>query len=195
MTGLTVEKCFDYSVGPGPRIKLTIDCNTFSPLWENEPKLEFISAVKDVFAEMAKFNSNNLSIVLLNDGKKIDDWNDVNYNIELSDIFCVLTTNFNIDSVWVYSQNDFLSLLNIPSFHWNLSNYYCKNAEMYYVCGQYDPNCSEIMIKGEQCEFPVKPLYRQSFNQRIWKINKKSQRDITEKIDTFYNIWKKDNKN
>ena len=38
MKGIVIETIYDYSVGPGPRVKLTIDCNEFNPEhgWGND---------------------------------------------------------------------------------------------------------------------------------------------------------------
>ena len=190
MNALTIEKCFDYSVGPEQRIKLTINCDEFPKLWEDAPRMEFMNSIQDIFKEMEnKYNYINLSIVLLNDKPEIDDWGDENYNIDLDTIFSIITSKFQLKSVWIYSQNDFLSLLNISGFHWCLTDYYCK-SELYFVCGSYDSNNNKIIVNGENCEFAVKPLYRQSFNQKIWKVNRHHQRDVTAKMDSFYKIWK-----
>ena len=193
MKGIHITTSTDYSTGPGPRVVMTIDCeNIPENYWTVEMQEELVKDAKLAFAEMAKFNSNDLSIILLNDVVEKDDRYEKDYdyesfNIDLSYILGSLYDAYNMKSVWIHTLNDFTDIyLHIERA---LSNYYCK-AEKYIVCGKYDSDNSEITVQGEQCEFPVKALYRKSFNQKIWKINKNSARDVTAKIDPFYNIWK-----
>lgn len=193
MEGIQITTSTDYSTGPGPRVVMTIDCNEISDnIWESEWGQELVKEASSTFTEIAKFNSNNLSIILLNDGVEKDDRYEEDYdyerfNIDLSYILMPLYDAYNMKSVWIHTFNDFIDIY--PHIEHDLSGYYCK-AEKYVVCGKYNPNNSEINVQGEQCEFPVKSLYRKSFNQRIWKINGNSARDVTSKIDPFYNIWK-----
>lgn len=190
MKGLEVYVSTDYSTGPGPRVVMEIDCeNIPDNYWDVAMQKELIKDTKSAFAKIAKFNSNDLSIILLNDAAEKDDrYEDyVRFNIDLSYILRPLYDEYNMKSVWIHTLNDFTDIY--PHIEHDLSGYYCK-AEKHVVCGKYDPDNSEINVKGEQCEFPVKALYRKSFNQKIWKINGNSARDVTSKIDPFYNIWK-----
>ena len=190
MKGIHITTSTDYSTGPGPRVVMTIDCeNVPENYWDNETKQELVEDAKSAFAEMTKFNSNDLSIILVN--HKLEQANDEyaidRFNIYLSEFLNPLDNEFHMKTVWVHTENDFSDIYSY--MHGDFSSYYCR-AEKYVVCGKYDSDNSEINVKGEHCEFPVKALYRKSFNQRIWKINRHSARDITSKIDPFYNIWK-----
>ena len=189
MKGIHITTSTDYSTGPGPRVVMTIDCkNIPENYWDAEMQEDLVKDVKSAFTEIAKFNSNDLSIILLNDGvEKNDRYEYYEFNIDLSYILKPLHAAYNMKSVWIHTLCDFIDIY--PHVEHELSDYYCK-AEKHIVCGKYDPDNSEINIKGEQCEFPVKALYRKSFNQKIWKINGNSARDVTSKIDPFYNIWK-----
>lgn len=193
MEGIHITTSTDYSTGPGPRVVMTIDCeNVPDNYWAVEMQEELVKDAKLAFAEMAKFNSNDLSIVLLNDvveknDRYEEDYDYESFNIDLSYILRSLYDAYNMKSVWIHTLNDFTDIY--PYIEHDLNGYYCK-AEKYVVCGKYDPNNSEINVQGEQCEFPVKALYRKSFNQKIWKINGNAARDVTAKIDHFYNIWK-----
>ena len=190
MKGIHITTSTDYSTGPGPRVVMTIDCeNIPEDYWTDEMQEELVKDAKLAFAEIAKFNSNDLSIILVNHKFKpaYDDYSSDGYNIDLSEILDPLDHEFHMKTVWVHTDNDFSDIYSY--MHDDFSDYYCK-AEKYIVCGKYDSDNSEITVQGEQCEFPVKALYRKSFNQKIWKINKNSARDVTAKIDSFYNIWK-----
>ena len=190
MKGIHITTSTDYSTGPGPRVVITIDCeNIPEDYWTDEMQEELVKDAKLAFAEMAKFNSNDLSIVLVNHKFKpaYDDYSSDGYNIDLSEILDPLDHEFHMKTVWVHTDNDFSDIYSY--MHDDFSDYYCK-AEKYIVCGKYDSDNSEITVQGEQCEFPVKALYRKSFNQKIWKINKNSARVVTSKIYPFYNIWK-----
>jgi hypothetical protein len=190
MEGIHITTNTDYSTGPGPRVVMTIDCeNIPENYWAVEMQEELVKDAKLAFAEMTKFNSNDLSIVLVNHKLETseDEYSSDRFNIDLSEILAPLDNEFHMKTVWVHTENDFSDIYSY--MHGDFSNYYCK-AEKYVVCGKYDPDNSEINVQGEQCEFPVKALYRKSFNQKIWKINKNSARDVTAKIDHFYNIWK-----
>ena len=190
MKGINITTSTDYSTGPGPRVVMTIDCeNVPENYFGNEIKQELVEDAKSAFAEMAKFNSNNLSIILINHNleQADDEYSIDGYNIDLSEILAPLYNEFHMKTVWVHTENDFSDIYSY--MHGDFSCYYCK-SEKYVVCGKYDPVNSSINIQGEQCEFPVTPLYRKSFNQKIWKINENSARDVTSKIDPFYNIWK-----
>ena len=192
MKGIHITTSTDYSTGPGPRVVLTVDCHEISDkIWESEWGQELVKEAESAFAKIDKFNSNDLSIILVNDGiEKYDIYEDTGYekfNIDLSDILRPLHDVYNMKSVWIHTLNDFTDIY--PLIEHELSSYYCK-AEKHIVCGKYDPDNSEITVQGEQCEFPVKALYRKSFNQKIWKVSRNSARDVTSKIDPFYNIWK-----
>ena len=190
MEGIHITTNTDYSTGPGPRVVMTIDCeNIPENYWWNEMKQELVEDAKLAFSEIAKFNSNDLSIILVNHKleQADDEYSFDRYNIDLSEILDPLYNEFHMKTVWVHTDNDFSDIYSY--MHGDLNGYYCK-AEKYVVCGKYDPDNSEINVQGEQCEFPVKALYRKSFNQKIWKINGNSARDVTAKIDHFYNIWK-----
>ena len=190
MEGIHITTNTDYSTGPGPRVVMTIDCeNIPENYWWNEMKQELVEDAKLAFSEIAKFNSNDLSIILVNHKleQADDEYSFDRYNIDLSEILDPLYNEFHMKTVWVHTDNDFSDIYSY--MHGDLNGYYCK-AEKYVVCGKYDPDNSEINVQGEQCEFPVKALYRKSFNQKIWKINGNSARDVTAKIDPFYNIWK-----
>ena len=190
MKGIHITTSTDYSTGPGPRVVMTIDCeNVPDNYWAVEMQEELVKDAKLAFAEMAKFNSNDLSIVLVNHKleQAEDEYSFDRYNIDLSEILNPLDNEFHMKTVWIHTLNDFTDIY--PYIEHDLNGYYCK-AEKYVVCGKYNPDNSEINVQGEQCEFPVKALYRKSFNQKIWKINGNSARDVTSKIDPFYNIWK-----
>ena len=190
MKGIHITTSTDYSTGPGPRVVMTIDCeNIPENYWWNEMKQELVEDAKSAFAEIAKFNSTDLSIILVNHKLKPsdDEYSSDGYNIDLSEILDPLYNEFHMKTVWVHTENDFSDIYSY--MHSDFSSYYCK-AEKYVVCGKYDPDNSEINVQGEHCEFPVKPIYRKSFNQKIWKISINSARDVTSKIDPFYNIWK-----
>ena len=190
MKGIRITTSTDYLTGPGPRVVMTIDCeNIPEDYWTDEMQEELVKDAKLAFAEMAKFNSNDLSIILVNHKLKpaYDDYSSDGYNIYLSEILDPLDHEFHMKTVWVHTDNDFSDIYSY--MHDDFSDYYCK-AEKYIVCGKYDPDNSEITVQGEHCEFPLTPLYRKSFNQKIWKVNGNSARDITAKIDPFYNIWK-----
>ena len=190
MKGIHITTSTDYSTGPGPRVVMTIDCeNVPDNYWAVEMQEELVKDAKLAFAEMSKFNSNDLSIVLVNHKleQAEDEYSFDRYNIDLSEILNPLDNEFHMKTVWIHTLNDFTDIY--PYIEHDLNGYYCK-AEKYVVCGKYDPDNSEINVQGEQCEFPIKALYRKSFNQKIWKINGNTARDVTAKIDHFYNIWK-----
>ena len=190
MKGINITTSTDYSTGPGPRVVMTIDCeNIPENYWWNEMKQELVEDAESAFSEMVKFNSNDLSIILINHNfeKADDEYSIDRYNIDLSEILAPLDNKFHMKTVWVHTENDFSDIYSYMNGYF--SSHYCK-SEKYIVCGKYDPNNSEINVQGEQCEFPVKALYRKSFNQRIWKVSRNSARDVTSKIDPFYNIWK-----
>lgn len=205
MKGLEVYISTDYSTGPGPRVVLNIDCDVFDLSCDDgEPiaKNEFINILKEPFAEIAKLNSKSVSVVLSNyrlehyvhtytamDGDEYSYDADA-FNIPLDTIFDILYDKFEVSDIWTHLDKDFHELLSTGEFGDCLSNWHCK-AEKYFVCGKYKPEFSEFWIPGQVIEtFPVKPAYRRSFNQRIWKANRYIHRDVTSKFDLNYINWK-----
>lgn len=205
MKGLEVYVSTDYSTGPGPRVVLNIDCDEFDLSYTNKEqavKIEFINTLKEPFAEIAKFNSKSASVVLSNyrlehyvhtytamDGNEYSYDTDT-FNIPLDMIFDILYDNFEVSDIWTHLDKDFHELLSTGEFGDCLSNWHCK-AEKYFVCGEYKPEFSEIWVDGQVIDkFPVKPLYRKSFNQRIWKASRHIQKDVTSKFDFNYIKWK-----
>ena len=205
MKGLEVYVSTDYSTGPGPRVVVKIDCDEFNfDHSDEEPdaKVEFINTLKEPFAEIAKFNSKSVSVVLSNyrlehyvhtytamDGNEYSYDTDT-FNIPLDMIFDILYEKFEVSNIWTHLDKDFHELLSTGEFGDCLSNWHCK-AEKYFVCGEYKPEFSEFWIDGQVLEkFPVKPAYRKSFNQRIWKANRHIHRDVTSQFDTIYKRWK-----
>lgn len=197
MKGITVETVYDYSVGPGPRVKLTIDCNEFNPEhgWGNEyescPELdELLQSHIDTVKAM---NACNVSVVLENyefsKESNEDDAFDEFVNNDLYWLFYYLE-KFNVQSIWTYTTHDFVDLLNgRDDFTWVLTSH-DRNAKKYFVCGIPDESAAFIEIPGQVIDkFPVKPLYRQAYNQRIWEINNNIYRDITNSVDPYYKIW------
>lgn len=201
MKGITVETVYDYSVGPGPRVKLTIDCNEFNPEhgWGNDfescPELDAL--LQPHIDTVKALNSLNISVVLnnydldANDDITIDnedlDAND--YSFDLYWLYRYLE-KFDIQSIWTYTEHDFVKLLNSDyDITWALSSYNRK-SKIYFVCGVSDEDAQFIEIPGQVLEtFPVKPFYRQAFNQRIWEISDNIYRDVTNSIDPYYKIW------
>lgn len=205
MKGLEVYVSTDYSTGPGPRVVLNINCDEFDLSYTDEEpiaKNEFINTLKDPFAEIAKFNSKSVSIVLSNyrlehyvhtytamDGNEYSYDTDT-FNIPLDMIFDILYENFEVSDIWTHLDKDFHELLSTGEFGDCLSNWHCK-AEKYFVCGEYKPEFSEIWVDGQVIDkFPIRPSYRKSFNQRIWKASRRIQRDVTSKFDFNYIRWK-----
>lgn len=207
MKGLEVYVSTDYSTGPGPRVVVKIDCDKFNfDHSDEEPdaKVEFINELKEPFAEIAKFNSKSASVVLSNyrlehyvhtytamDGNEYS-YDIDTFNIPLDIIFDILYENFEVSNIWTHIDMDFHELLSTGEFGDCLSNWHCK-AEKYFVCGEYKPEFSEFWLPGQVLEkekFPVKPAYRRSFNQRIWKANRHIHRDVTSQFDTVYKRWK-----
>jgi hypothetical protein len=210
MKGLEVYVSTDYSTGPGPRVVVKIDCDEFNCDGFNfghsdedpDTKIEFINTLKAPFAEIAKFNSKSVSVVLSNykfehyvhtytamDGNEYSYDADA-FNIPLDIIFDILYENFEVSDIWTHLDKNFHELLSTGDFSDCLSNWRCK-AEKYFVCGEYKSEFSEFWIDGQVLEkFPVKPAYRRSFNQRIWKANRRIQRDVTNRFDTIYKQWK-----
>lgn len=205
MKGLEVYVSTDYSTGPGPRVVLNIDCDEFNfDHSDEEPdaKVEFINILKEPFAEIARFNSKSVSVVLSN--YKIEhtvhtytamDGNEYSYdinafNLPLDIVFDVLYENFDVSDIWTHIDKDFHELLSTGEFGDCLSNWHCK-AEKYFVCGEYKSEFSEFWVDGQVIDkFPVKPMHRKSFNQRIWKGTRNIQRDVTSKFDFNYIDWK-----
>ncbi|MBR6540612.1 MAG: hypothetical protein IKT74_03685 [Bacteroidales bacterium] len=205
MKGLEVYVSTDYSTGPGPRVVLNIDCDEFDMSYTDEEpdaKIEFINTLKEPFSEIAKFNSKSASVVLSNyklehyvhtytamDGNEYSYDTDT-FNIPLDMIFDILYENFEVSNIWTHLDKDFHELLSTGEFSDCLSNWHCK-AEKYFVCGEYKQEFSEFWLPGQVLEkFPVKPAYRRSFNQRIWKANRHIHRDVTSQFDTVYKRWK-----
>lgn len=205
MKGLEVYVSTDYSTGPGPRVVLNIDCDEFDLTFTNKEedvKIEFINTLKEPFAEIAKFNSKSVSVVLSNyrlehyvhtytamDGNEYSYDADA-FNIPLDIIFDILYENFEVSDIWTHLDKNFHELLSTGDFSDCLSNWHCK-AEKYFVCGEYKPEFSEFWVDGQVLDkFPVKPAYRRSFNQRIWKADRRIQRDVTNRFDTIYKQWK-----
>lgn len=197
MKGLTIETVYDYSVGPGPRVKLTIDCNEFKPEhgWGNEynsyPELDaLLQPHLDVVKAM---NSCNVSVVLENYdfSKRADDdeFFDGFVNDDLYWLFYYLE-KFNVQSIWIYTTHNFIDMLNNhEDFTWILTPYERK-AKKYFVCGVPDETATFIELTGQVIDkFPVKPVYRQSYNQRIWEIDGMVYKDVTNRIDPYYKIW------
>lgn len=197
MKGLTIETVYDYSVGPGPRVKLTIDCNKFKPDhgWGNEydscPELDaLLQPHIDVVKAM---NSYNVSVVLENyDFSKRaedDEFFDGFVNDDLYWLFYYLE-KFNVRSIWTYTTHNFIDMLNNhEDFTWILTPYERK-AKKYFVCGVPDETATFIELPGQVIDkFPVKPAYRQAYNQRIWEIDGNVYKDVTNRIDPYYKIW------
>ena len=203
MKGLTIETVYDYSVGPGPRVKLTIDCNEFNPEhgWGNDfescPELDEL--IQPYIDTVKALNSPNVSVVLNN--YNIDDDDDItidnedldtaadNYGFDLYWLYSYLE-KFDIQSIWIYTEYDFVELLNIYyDIPFILSS--CnRKAKIYFVCGVPDETATVIDIPGQVLDvFPVKPFYRQAFNQKIWEISDNIYRDVTNSIDPYYKIW------
>ena len=110
MKGIHITTSTDYSTGPGPRVVLTIDCeNIPENYWCVEMQEELVKDAKSAFAEMAKFNSNDLSIVLVNHKLEHaeDEYSIDRYNIDLSEILDPLDHEFHMKTVWVHTDNDF----------------------------------------------------------------------------------------
>lgn len=205
MKGLEVYVSTDYSTGPGPRVVVKIDCDEFSfDHSDEEPdtKVEFINELKNPFSEIAKFNSKSASVVLSNyrlehyvhtytamDGNEYS-YDIDTFNIPLDIIFDILYENFDVSNIWTHIDMDFHELLSTGEFGDCLSNWHCK-AEKYFVCGKYNPDHTIYWEDGTVIhKFPVKPTYRRSFNQRIWKANRRIHRDVTSQFDTVYKRWK-----
>lgn len=207
MKGLTVTTSSDYIFGPGPRVVLTIDCEEFCTTsldssldWHDKDKSIFVEAIKDAYTEMAKLNSSGISIILKNYKVEHVKFEEIDYeydrfNIDLDKIFLAIWDSYSPNNIWVHIDEDFHTLMTTANFHDDIlfSSHDCK-SDIYFVCGKYDPNHSYMMIKGRILdEFPVKPVNRRSFNQRIWKADGHVQRDVTSKIDENYNEWKSRN--
>lgn len=206
MKGLEVYISTDYSTGPGPRVVINIDCDGLDKSCndDGEPivKNEFINILKEPFAEISKLNSKSVSIVLSNyriekyvhkytgfDGNEYS--YDINtFNLPLDEVFDILYENFEVSDIWTHLDKDFHELISSGDFDDCLSDWKCK-AEKYFVCGEYKSEFSEFWIDGTVIyKFPVKPIYRRSFNQRIWKANRNIHRDVTSKFDFNYVKWK-----
>lgn len=190
MKGIVIETVYDYSVGPGPRVKMTIDCNEFNPEhgWGNDfescPELDAL--LQSHIDTTRALNSPNVSIVLNN--YKIDA---DTANIDLYWLYKYLE-KFDVQSIWTYTTYDFIELLKCEDFDfvWVLSGYDNK-AKKYFVCGIPDKKSTFIEIPGQVLDkFPVKPFYRQAFNQRIWEIDENIYKDVTNEIDPYYKLWK-----
>lgn len=197
MKGLTVETVYDYSVGPGPRVKLTIDCNEFNPEhgWGNEYKScpELDTLLQPYIDTVKAMNSCNVSVVLENYefGKEPNEDGafDEFVNNDLYWLFYYLE-KFNVQSIWTYTIHDFVDLLNGHDDFTCVLSSYSGNAKKYFVCGIPDETAAFIEIPGQVIEkFTVKPLYRQAYNQRIWEINNNIYRDVTNSIDPYYKVW------
>lgn len=197
MKGITVETVYDYSVGPGPRVKLTIDCNEFNPEhgWGNEydscPELDAL--MQPHIDTVKAMNSCNVSVVLENyefsKEPNEDGVFDEFVNNDLYWLFYYLE-KFNVQSVWTYTTHNFVDLLNGHDDFTCILSSYGKKAKIYFVCGVPDEDAQFIEIPGQVLEtFPVKPFYRQAFNQRIWEISDNIYRDVTNSIDPYYKIW------
>lgn len=197
MKGITVETVYDYSVGPGPRVKLTIDCNEFNPEhgWGNEydscPELDAL--MQPHIDTVKAMNSCNVSVVLENyefsKEPNEDGVFDEFVNNDLYWLFYYLE-KFNVQSVWTYTTHNFVDLLNGHDDFTCILSSYGKKAKIYFVCGVPDEAAQFIEIPGQVLEtFPVKPFYRQAFNQRIWEISDNIYRDVTNSIDPYYKIW------
>ena len=179
MKGLEVYQSIDYSTGPGPRLIISIDCDEFPGLFDHYE--EFDCAVSNQFYILSKLNSTSVSIILKNNFIE-----DNRTTVDLSEIIYHLEKEYLVSDVWIYTEYEFVRLLNTHNFHWYL---WGSHANKYFVCGKYQFEYSTLNIDGEHCTFPVKPLYRSSFNQRIWKIGLRSQRDVTATIDPLYDVW------
>ena len=130
--------------GPGVRLKINITCEDLRPGYIREHK-DFI---KDLLnTELTKYNVNKVSIFI--DAKdELTLWNS-----RLDEIIESLG-QLSINDIWIYTELNFTDIMEGHC-------YWFTRSGPTYVCGK---DCPEYYMFNDN-----KPVYRKSFNQRIWQ--------------------------
>lgn len=175
MEGLTISNVYD--MGPNNRLKLEIDCEIFpNNAYYHGFTDKYVPLIKNA---MAEYDTNQVSLCFKNfkyDGEDI--------NVDISGLFYVFD-DLDIIDVFIYLPIDFITYLNIGDIP------YTKVKYITFITGEYDEK--HATYPGTD----IKPVYRQSFNQKIWQSNKFDKeytrgayRDVTSELDPLYNKWK-----
>lgn len=161
-------------LGPGWRLKIEVNHNALFNIHDNN----YYNTVKQNIAHWLNSLKVDRVSVFIN-FENTDDPDVLDCFFDL-DYFMDIFHDLQVLDVWIYTNIDFIRLMNHSRFYW------MARKAVTFVCGEYISR--DAFFDGHS------PVYRASFNQRIWQGKKLSPnqysgvryKDVTAELDPHY---------